>query len=257
MARIPRPILGSPGVGPSAPRLDVELDWDARGFVLGPPGSQEAGLGSKTVVTRGMKEGKFLPVWVGTKTVGTLRFVLGGLLPEEESEWIGRLQGRLRLAKGRLAFMDHEIEVPPGDYAVDVLSCLPAGLDFDFVVTTGVLGTQPQPLGGHFRRTRPGKELPAWLQAGLANGSLSDPGHDDVWAKTPPAKRRSIQRAAGKKRYVDVLVRLSAAPAGLDIPLSPVEATAGGGMWVPRWESRKPLECPLGIECSPLNLDDE
>lgn len=134
-------------------RLDLEMDWDSRVFVIQPGQA-------------GVRDSKALPVWIGTKSIQLVRIALGPLTEDEEAHWIGFVAGKLRLPDGTARVFDRTLKVPPGNYAAEVYAYLPFALGCDFFDEKHPFGKER--LGGLFRRTLQGQEMPLWAQRHLA-----------------------------------------------------------------------------------------
>lgn len=237
-----------PALTADRPRLDLRIDHDARGLVFGPRGAEaKAGFSRAALVEEALREGRHLAVWIGTKSAGVVRLVLGPLDEEESAEWVGRLTGRLRLPKGVLSFAGVDVTVPSGDYLVEALCCLPQALDADFWTRSA---PRRKPVAAWFRSTRPKEPFPDWLAARIAAGFESDPGHEaERKALAPAEKRRLVRVGEMGDRYVDLIVRLAPLPA--DLQPSPAVELAHG-FFAPDWEIGKPKRCPRGIEAASL-----
>lgn len=171
-----------------------------------------------------------------------VRFMVGDLTEQEAAEWTARVRWKLNVACGQVMvggclsedfedevaeiqpatpgggyWMGGYVEIPPGDYQVEVYGCPPGDLSagWGHITNTSLFGTvpgiEPESEMEYFRRTRPGQALPAWLQEG--------------YDETP---------------YVNFIIRLS--PLTDDLPFPKLD---GDGCLV--WEFRKPAICPLGM----------
>lgn len=171
-----------------------------------------------------------------------VRFVVGDLTEQEEAEWTAHVCWKLNVACGQVMvsgclsedfedevseiepavpggsyWMGAYVEVPPGDYQVDVYSYPPGDLSAGWGHITDpslygkAPGIAPENEMEYFRRTRPEEELPAWLKEG--------------YDETP---------------YVNFIIRLS--PLASDLPFPKLEEDG-----CLAWEFRKPEICPLGM----------
>lgn len=171
-----------------------------------------------------------------------VRFVLGDLTQQEESDWTARVTWKLIVPCGEVlvsgiltpdfndefsAIVPAEpkgsywagayVEVQPGEYQVDVYSYPPGDLSSGWGIITDPRtfgrhpGIEPEKPLEYFRRTRPNEEPPAWVEDKYEEGL-----------------------------YVDFIVRLSV----LKEDLAPPDLDEDGGI---NWEFRKPEICPKGI----------
>jgi hypothetical protein len=174
----------------------------------------------------------------------SVRIVVGDLTPQEETEWVARVDWKLHVPCGEVLVSgiltpDFErefaeivpaehggsywagayVSVPPGEYRVEVLSYPPGDLSSGWGMMTNsrTFGRHPtikpeKPLD-YFKRTRPGATPPPWITDEPDDG--------------PP--------------YIDMIVRLS--------PLEEEPSTLPSfeDDSCIQWEFRKPDICPIGI----------
>jgi hypothetical protein len=184
-----------------------------------------------------------------------VRVVLGDLLPEEEREWVGRVVATLRVPCGSLAveggldprsdddseFVEY-VDVPPGDYRVEVLTYL-HGINGDYCISDRLDGER---IGPWFRRTRPDTEMPFWLKLLLGYEPEHDPGHEAEWDEFAeyveglPTKEHD--ELFDSESVLDFVVRLT--PLEGDVEVSELDE---GGWFAIDTGARKPDLCPLGI----------
>jgi hypothetical protein len=179
-------------------RQDVHIENDSGGF----------SILSSSVVDRVIEDGRendmdfvqghevILMSMAGDDTP-TARVVVGEpLSAAEEAEWIARVRRRLKIPCGRLILaggfdpdclaeardsdwadggLVRVVEVPPGEYLVDVYTHLPT-------MTARFLRKEwDEKIGEWFRREHPGGTYPLWLAGELKWSPEEDPGHEDEW----------------------------------------------------------------------------
>ena len=195
-----------------------------------------------------------------------VRVVLGAPTPQEDEEWVGRLElpldlpdGRLALASGR-GFLrgdyDEElvrfVEVPSGRYRVSIEAQL-VGINGEACLErAGDLGADEpgEPLGAYFRRTRPGAEVPEWLQVHCAQFPHLDPGHEEEWEDFAESDRFAALEEEAERTglgFVDLLLRLEPVA-----ELPELHATFEEDGVLREAEVRKPARCPLGLRATGL-----
>jgi hypothetical protein len=226
-----------------AERLDLSVYYDGKGFYLASRTRDDPGLdfrGRGLSVDQALARHLAVPVWMGNDCLSSLRLARGALSSEERDGWLARVVGRLRLDEGLLGICSEvPIEVPPGEYLVEVGFHLPYALLCDFFVEARTIFDEP--VGAWFRRTRPAEPMPPWLAEWLIATPADDPEHETEWKR----KRKPRPR----ERWIDLVVRL--ADPSESLPLTPVER----GM--PQMEVRKPPACPLGLAAiDPVALPD-
>lgn len=171
-----------------------------------------------------------------------IRFVMGELDAQEDAEWTAHVRWKLNVPCGQVIVsgslsedFDDEfaeigkavdggsywvggyVEVPPGEYRVDVYSYPPGDLSagWGHITKTDLFGKhpgiEPEKELDYFNRTRPGQEPPVW-----------------------------IKKEYYETSYVNFVIQLS--PLATDITAPPVEADG-----CIEWEFRKPEVCPVGI----------
>ena len=196
------------------------------------------GQGDELGIAELLKRGVCVPMFFpGDCALDSAIIVLGDLTEQEEAEWIGCIRSKLSIPCGRLLifcgggdesdiegaisgkglsnYKDYfeSISVPPGEYIVEIYAYVSSmSVDFYF--------EDDEPLEEWFHRTRPGVELPLWLEyfkAGRAIGELSDD-------------------------LVSYIIRL--APLVTEPELPRLVDEIG---WCGEFEFRRPALCPLGI----------
>ena len=187
----------------------------------------------------------------------SVRVIMGELNEQESEEWVARVRWKLNLSCGKMVVSgiadDEEdefasmpsatelednsdllqcyVEVPPGEYQVEVYSYAPGDLStcWGQIVNPDLFcpqaGIEPEPLKDYFYRTRPHEKPPAWIACEIEE--------DDK-------KRQEHYEAARAMPCIDFIVKLS--PSINDLPI-PEFGQDGCLMW----EFRKPNRCPLGI----------
>ncbi len=188
-----------------------------------------------------VERGAMMPMTLYQDDGYAVRVVLGDLMEQEAAEWTARVQWKLYIPCGKLLVtgaLDNEegftaandgddfwlgcyVDVPPGDYQVEVYSYPPGDLttgwgqieNYDgnglFEPTEGI---EPEKPIDYFRRTRPDEEPPRWIA-------------EDYFAEN---------------QYIQFIVHLS--PLTKELPLPEFEE----GDFL-QWRFRKPESCPLGI----------
>src|SRR5262245_6071905 len=197
-----------------------------------------------------VERGAIMPMSLYQDDGYAVRVVLGELTEQEAAEWTARVQWRLNIPCGKLLVtgaLDEEegftaandgdsfwlgcyVEVPPGEYKVEVYSYPPGDLttgwgqieNFDgeglFKPTKGI---KPEKPIDYFCRTRPNEEPPRWLE------------NDGFY----------------ENQYIQFIVRLSPLTGELPMP----EFEDGDFL---KWQFRKPEICPLGIPSVSLKKKD-
>jgi len=200
-------------------------------------------MGETEDTVRGLvQRGTMMPMSLYQDDGYSVRFILGDLSQQEESEWTARAAWKLNIPCGQVLVsgiltpdFDKEfaaivpaeangsywagayVEVPPGQYRVEVYSYPPGDLSggWGMITDPRTFGRAPgikpeQPLE-YFRRTRPCEEPPGWIE---------DKDEEGV--------------------YVDFIVLLSAPVQDIRPPNLEEDGCIS-------WEFRKPDICPLGI----------
>jgi hypothetical protein len=184
---------------PEGRRIDLHETNDSCAMVLAAPEVLGRGLDSGSKGWReAVEQGRLWCVDLGMDASIDLRLRVGGALsPEEEAEWVGRLEHRLDLPSGRLAVaggIERVIDAGPVD---DVrLLDVPAGVHratlYAFVTSPlgdGLLGERG-PVGAWWRATRPGEAMPEWVAARCrAEPAAADPGHEGEWINVGGPRR--------------------------------------------------------------------
>lgn len=185
-----------------------------------------------------MKLGVCVPIFFpGDCAFDNAIVVIGDLTEQEQSEWIGHISSKLSIPCGKLVvlcgggeedFLEAAIsgkgyngykdyfqiiEVPPGEYLVEVYAYV-SSMTVDFYFDEG------EPLDEWFRKTRPGMDLPKWLQTFKSEGYIGGLGN----------------------KLVSYILRLS--PLVSEPPLPKLVDEIG---WCGEFEFRRPAVCPLGI----------
>jgi hypothetical protein len=190
-------------------------------------------------------ECRLLPLAVESEDPAIVRIVVGAPLePQEQAEWIGRVDGGLRVPDGRLALCGgaayvldagdwtaeyvRTLPVPPGDYHA-TLYCFVSAPNAHACLEAAGAG---EPLGAWFRRSRPGEAMPAWLHNRCASDPSEDPGHEREWARAGEQPGAEV---------VDFLLHLTPANG----PPTPVAVSENG--FAEPSSCRKPEPFPRGI----------
>jgi hypothetical protein len=239
-------------------RQDIHVPNEADAFVFASAGQRGRGLmPGEADWHAAVAACDILPLLVESEDPANVRVVVGGeLSPPEQTEWVGRVVGGLRIPDGRLALcggaayvIDKDdwtleyariAEVPAGSYRATVYSYASAPNGRLCLDQAG----EDEPLGAWFRRTRPGQEMPAWLH----NQCVNDPDLD-------PQDRARWKRASEKRggRVIDFLLHLEP----VDDPAPP---SIGDHGFAEAAECRKPELFPLGVPADALDgvdADDE
>ena len=213
--------MGSPApvLSPKSKTLDIFVDNQSTGIGLYSSSlpSEYPRLGKRAAVD------KELAMWLSLDQDGpyVARFRLGPASRQEEDEWIGRASRPLDLSSGTLGCDALSVSLPPGRYLAEVRCYLPSSMG------TYLLRKSPpknEGLADYWRRTRPGEDYPAWLQA-------------DV----PP----HLDGIADDHGCIDFLVCLLPAKAGTNGTKLKADGTS-------LWEQRRPAKCPQGIAAGKL-----
>ena len=183
------------------------------------------------------------------------RLVVGGTLSEDETaEWLARVTWKLSIPSGSVLLcggfdprtlsawrdrnddwegMVHALDVPPGDYLVDVYTYRPT-INGRFIEDKW-----PTKLGTWFRQDHAGRAYPAWMVNELELAPELDPGHEDEWGDSRDADR-SVDD--GMEYSIGYLVHLR--PWDESAALSPLP---DDGWFLPEEGARVPPRCPLGL----------
>jgi hypothetical protein len=231
-------------------------------------------------VTAFAKQGLFMPIVFDTDNGCIARFLLGAANEQEAAEWVGRVVWKLDLRSGKMFCENLAIDVPPGDYLVEVCLYLPHD-SASYII--GLVQKDSEYRWDYWMRTRPGLKLPGWLLEAVTSQDedvvpeelLPESNEPDRFADFRVfvnGKWRPPPRSCSD-RYADVLIRLAPLPAKLKMPT----IAQDGFCWNARtnaqkklskaylrslkdsicyflWEGRKPALCPFGIPC--VNLID-
>jgi hypothetical protein len=249
-----------PKVKPSLPiRQDIHVYNTATGFTIA-----SFTLAGKSMEdndrkwNKAIQDGLLIPVSLFQDDSFAIRVVAGdALTTQEQEEWVGRLEWRLDLAKGKLCISsgaewlyeglaatelaDDEslriVELPPGHYRATLYSYL-GGVNGSACLDqlAGGYG-QGEPVGQWFRRTRPEDPFPEWLVYRCVAHSDNDPGHEQEWANRP------LPDAKATPELISFLLHLEPAEP------SAITATAKpeNGWFSVSEGARKPERCPLGL----------
>jgi hypothetical protein len=146
-------------------QLDLRVYYDGKGFYLAARGKKDplSDFRARNLEPEEAFEKRLaVPVWMGNDCIKCVRIVHGSLSPEEDEGWLARLVGRLRLDDGLLGICSElPVEVPPGEYLVEVGFHVPYALICDFYILAADVFAEP--VGKWFRRTRAREPMPEWL----------------------------------------------------------------------------------------------
>jgi hypothetical protein len=196
--------------------------------------------GEETTMDSLLAKGLCLPLFFpGDCAFDGAILVLGELTPDEEAEWIGRIQSKLHIPCGQLllvcgggssedwlgamggeglqGYRDYfqTIDIPAGDYLVEVLAYVSSmSVDFHWEAENG------DALADWFYQTRPGEVLPPWITTFQESGFIGELSDELV-------------------TYLLHLTPLVTAP-----PLPVLDSEMG---WCGEFEWRRPIACPRGI----------
>lgn len=201
------------------------------------------GEGEETVKDLGLR-GAMMPVSLYQDDGYLVRFVLGDLTEEEKAEWTARVRWKLNVPCGKVLvsgvldddfedwiseltaaenngeyFLGSYVEVPAGEYLVEVYSYPPGDLSTGWgQIEEGGLfppmhGIKRENPLKYFQRTRPDEEPPDWIKNAY-----------DF-----------------ETQYINFITRL--APLDEELPLPTFEEDG-----CIAWEFRKPEICPIGIK---------
>ncbi|MGE0087064.1 MAG: hypothetical protein AB7S75_21890 [Desulfococcaceae bacterium] len=197
---------------------------------------------SQNTVKNLVREGAMMPMGLYQDDGYIVRFIIGDLNQQEESEWTARVRWKLAVPCGKMLIsgiltpdFDDDfsdiilaenggsyqagcyVEVPPQTYQVEVYSYPPGDLSggWGMIENPGTFGKNPMikpenPVN-YFRRTRPGEKIPLWIEDQFEEVS-----------------------------YVNFAVRILP----LTEEISQPDLENDGCI---KWEFRKPGICPLGI----------
>jgi hypothetical protein len=245
---------------------DLAIYNEATGFSIHPRGM--GGLDREQLdanLRENVERGLVIPVELVQDDPLIVRVVLGDLTPEEESEWVGRIVHTLRVPCGSLAVeggldpsTDDEseyvlfVDVPPGDYRVEVLTYL-HGINSDYCVSE----LSKEKLGTWFRRTRPNAEMPLWLKLYLVDEPDADPGHEKEWEayadEIDSLSESEYDALMGSQGFLDFVIHLTPLAEAADDAAPESEPTEEGWFDIDTG-ARRPELCPLGIEVDEARL---
>jgi len=242
-------------------RQDLYVYNEANGFVV--TARRMAGK----IIDEGSPEwkkavikGDMLPVMLFQDDPFTVRVVVGGdLEPEEDEEWVARIDWHLNVKDGQLcvtggsvfttdgydaddSYYDQfvrTVRIPKGHYRAAVYAYVP-GVNGEAVLDHVAGGYRAaEPIGQWFRRTRAGKPFPAWLRNRFAGDPRQDPGHEDEWEGVP------LLTDEEWPDYIHFLVHLTPVEAP---PKEGLSELTDEGWFGEAHNARKPERCPLGLE---------
>lgn len=239
---------------------DLSIYNEATGFSVharGMGGLTREALDADLV--RHVREGLVIPVALVQDDPLLVRVVLGDLTPEEDEEWVGRVVSTLRIPCGTLAVeggldprVDDEeaeeegyvkyVEVPPGDYTVEILTYL-HGINGEYCVEDALKKERP---GAWFRRTRPDTPMPKWLELWLSDEPGDDPGHKKEWEEfaeyVEGLSEEEHDARFGSKPLIDFVIRLTQLEGEGE-----VSESGEDGWFEIDTGARKPDRFPLGL----------
>jgi hypothetical protein len=271
----PRLRLAQPG-----DRFEVEFDGAMLNLCQAPGGGMSPdysrlNLRSLKSVTTFAEQGLFMPLVFDSDNGCTARFLLGDANEREAAEWIGRVVWKLDLRSGKMGCEGRIIDVPPGEYLVEVCLYLPSDSASQILQ---LVEKDHEWEWDYWMRTRPGLKLPGWLlEAVTAQDEdvvpeelLPESNEPDRFADCRVfvnGKWRPLPRSCSD-RYADVLVRLAPLPANLKMPEIAQHGFCRNARSNARkklskellrllkdspcrflWEGRKPTLCPIGLHC--------
>jgi hypothetical protein len=191
---------------------------------------------------RMIQDGALMPMDLYQDDGYVVRVVLGELNEQEATEWTARVRWKLNIPCGQLLVtgaLDNEegfeemrdgdkswlggyVEVPAGEYGVEVYSYPPGDLTSGWGQIENFDGSglfkpsreiEPEKPMDYFARTRNGEAPPAWIR-------------EDGFVR--------------EGEYINFVVRLAPLTGDLSTP----EFEEGGFL---KWEFRKPERCPFGV----------
>ena len=212
-----------PAATAAAFRKDYYVYNEATGLLVTSKRMGGKGLeGSGDEWVKAVKRGDMIPLELYQDDPFIMRVVIGDLLPQEDEEWTGRLDWKLRVPDGNLVvcggseyvmeeFEDEEehslaeyvkhIKIPRGDYKATIFMYMP-GVNGTPCLRAAKGGDEPEPLGEWFRRTRPKEKFPEWLQNECISDPAEDTDHEDEWEGKKPVKDPN-------RGYVEFLLQLT------------------------------------------------
>ena len=267
-AGAPAAAPAAPPSGPAAPagappsaaalRRDFYVYNEATGMLV-----TSARLGGKgwdnggKAWEKGVRNGALFPVELVQDDPFVIRVVVGGGLESQEAEeWVGRLDGKLRVPDGDLVvcggaeyvmeeFDDEDdsfmaeyvrhMNIPRGEYRATLYMYF-GGVNGRACLQSARGGDEPEPLGEWFRRTRPGEPFPVWLRNRCIDDPAEDPGHEAEWAGAAKVEDPVAH-------YVDFLLHLVPSGPGEKIALPELSE----GWFSTPTECREPARIPLGL----------
>jgi hypothetical protein len=250
----PRPCLAQPG-----DRFEVSFfDRDTLNLSQAPGGGispdySGCNIRSLESVTAFARQGLYMPLMFYSDDGYTARFLLGDANDQEAAEWIGRVVWKLDLRSGTMGCEELAIDVPPGEYLVEVCLYLPHGSAGEIL---DLVEKDHESVWDYWMRTRPGRKLPGWLL------------EDVTCQEEEVVPEELLPEGDETDAFVDVLVRLAPLPAKLKMPgigqhglcrnarLNAQKKLSKELLRLLKdspcrflWEGRKPKLCPFGIHC--------
>lgn len=194
------------------------------------------------------------------------RLVVGGsLTADEDAEWIARATWKLRVSTGTVLLCGgfdprtlsdwretgddwegavHALDVPAGDYLVDVYTYRPT-INGRFIEESW-----PMPVGAWFRKEHPGRDYPGWLVDELEQMPDLDPGHEAEWSEGDGPVHLVDE---SRRRVIGYLVHMQPWDASATLSTVPED-----GWFEPEAGARVPPRFPLGLptDARPEDGDD-
>jgi hypothetical protein len=204
-------------------------------------------------VTAFAAQGLFIPLLFDSDNGCTARFLLGDANEQEAAEWIGRVVWKLDLRSGKMCCEGEVIDVPPGEYLVEVCLYLPSDSASRILQ---LVEKDREWDWDYWMRTRPGLKLPGWLREAVTAQDEEVVPEELLPGSNDP------------DRWADVLVRLAPLRAKLKMPEIAQHGFCRNTRTDARkklskeflrllkdspchflWEGRKPKLCPFGMHC--------
>jgi hypothetical protein len=256
-------LVAKPAAQPVAVTFPVRKDTyvynEATGFMV--TSMDMAGVtmdeGSKKW-NKAVADGKMIPVTLMQDDPFVVRVVAGDpLTPQEEEEWVAKLDWVLDVPSGKVAItggavlVNEEydpddryfqsylryVDVPPGRYRATVYTYVP-GINGDGALDELAGGYDAhERYGAWFRRTRPGEEFPPWLVEWCVGEPDEDPGHEKEW------QNRERPDNSAMPEYINFVLHLTLDP-NAQAPGKPPEV----GWFGEAENARKPERAPRGLE---------
>ncbi|MEW5850091.1 MAG: hypothetical protein AB2A00_14980 [Myxococcota bacterium] len=185
------------------------------------------------------------------------------LTEPEQREWITHVQGALNLPYGKLVVLSgfdpdvlqgwldgesegtaHGVEVPAGEYLVDVYTYL-------HTMNGRVLRDTAwqEKLGAWFRRDHPNAPMPSWVAYEMTRDASEDPDHEALWRDLKGSvSKGALKISLEPLDWVGAVVHLTRRAPGVPLPEVP-----DGGWFGHEDGLRRPERCPLGIPANAKN----